>query len=68
MMGDGGRYDRPVGYLVSLVRELCGLPGETEWVEAVESGQIVLEDPEVGTRVRRYVPFWAASQRREKIA
>jgi hypothetical protein len=33
--------------------------------EAVEAGQIVLEDPEVGTRVRRYVPFWAASGRRE---
>ena len=25
--------DRPVEYLVSLVRELCKLPGETEWVE-----------------------------------
>ena len=25
--------DRPVEYLVSLVRELCGLTGETEWVE-----------------------------------
>jgi ATP-dependent DNA helicase RecG len=25
--------DRPVDYLVSLVRELCALPRETEWVE-----------------------------------
>ena len=25
--------DRPVGHLVSLVRELCKLPRETEWVE-----------------------------------
>ena len=25
--------DRPVEYLVSLVRELCRLSGETEWVE-----------------------------------
>lgn len=36
--------------------------------EAVEAGQIVLEDPEVGTRVRRYVPFWAASGRRTQVA
>ncbi|MDH5639793.1 MAG: ATP-binding protein [Nitrospira sp.] len=25
--------DRPTGYLVSLVRELCKLPQETEWLE-----------------------------------
>ena len=25
--------DRPAAYLVSLVRELCALPRETEWVE-----------------------------------
>jgi len=25
--------DRPAEYLVSLVRELCKLPQETEWVE-----------------------------------
>lgn len=25
--------DRPSDYLVSLVRELCKLPSETEWVE-----------------------------------
>ena len=25
--------DRPVGFLVSLVRELCKLPFETEWAE-----------------------------------
>lgn len=28
--------------------------------EAVEAGRIVLEDPEVGTRARSYLPFWAA--------
>jgi len=36
--------------------------------EAVEAGQILLEDPEVGTRVSRYVPFWAASESRKAIA
>jgi predicted HTH transcriptional regulator len=36
--------------------------------EAVEAGQILLEDPDVGTRVRKYVPFWAASERRQEIA
>lgn len=105
-------YDRPVGYLVSLLHELCALPGETEWVEfkvddtdhaclryvsrrpvtnasvrerfgidernaaiasrllneAVEAGQVVLEDSEVGTRVRRYIPYWAASPSRGQIA
>ena len=25
--------DRPADYLASLVRELCALPRETEWVE-----------------------------------
>jgi len=29
--------DRPVDYLVSLVRELCKLPQETEWVEFKEN-------------------------------
>lgn len=28
--------------------------------EAVESGLIVVQDAEVGTKVRRYLPFWAA--------
>jgi predicted HTH transcriptional regulator len=28
--------------------------------EAVESGLIVIADPEVGTRIRSYLPFWAA--------
>lgn len=28
--------------------------------EAVEAGLIVVADPEVGTRIRSYVPFWAA--------
>jgi predicted HTH transcriptional regulator len=28
--------------------------------EAVEAGRIVIEDPDVGTRARSYLPFWAA--------
>ena len=32
--------------------------------EAVEAGEIALEDPAVGTRVRRYVPFWSGARRR----
>ncbi len=28
--------------------------------EAVEAGLIVVEDPEAGTRIRSYLPFWAA--------
>lgn len=28
--------------------------------EAVEAGLIVIQDPEAGTKVRRYLPFWAA--------
>lgn len=31
--------------------------------EAVEAGRIVIEDPEVGTRARSYLPFWAAHGR-----
>lgn len=29
--------------------------------EAVEAGKILVENPEVGTRIRRYLPFWARS-------
>jgi ATP-dependent DNA helicase RecG len=36
--------------------------------EAVEAGQVILEDSEVGTRVRRYIPYWAASPSRGQIA
>jgi predicted HTH transcriptional regulator len=37
--------------------------------EAVETGRIVVEDPEAGTRVRSYLPFWAApGRRREGVA
>ena len=28
--------------------------------EAMEAGLIVVEDPEAGTRIRSYLPFWAA--------
>ena len=31
--------------------------------EAVEAGRIVIEDPEVGTRARSYLPFWAVAGR-----
>ena len=27
--------------------------------EAVESGAIIVRDPDVGTRIRTYLPFWA---------
>ena len=27
--------------------------------EAVEDGVIIIQDPEVGTRSRKYIPFWA---------
>ena len=30
--------------------------------EAVESGLIVVANPEVGTRIRSYLPFWAAAR------
>ena len=30
--------------------------------ESVESGLIVVADPEVGTRIRSYLPFWAAAR------
>lgn len=32
--------------------------------EAVESGLIVIADPDVGTRIRRYLPYWAAPRPR----
>jgi len=28
--------------------------------EAVDAGLIVIADPEAGTRIRSYLPFWAA--------
>jgi predicted HTH transcriptional regulator len=28
--------------------------------EAVEVGLVVVEDPEAGTRIRSYLPYWAA--------
>lgn len=34
--------------------------------EAVEVGLIVIEDPEAGTRIRSYLPFWAAPGRTRK--
>lgn len=32
--------------------------------EAVEAGVISVEDPDVGTKARSYLPFWAAAERR----
>ena len=34
--------DRTIEYLQGLLRELCALPGETEWVELVDNGFNVL--------------------------
>ena len=34
--------------------------------EAVAAGLIVVEDSEVGTRARTYLPFWAAPERRQE--
>jgi hypothetical protein len=60
--------DRTLAYLVGLVRELCKLPRETEWLEfkahAVAAGLIVVEDTTVGTRARTYLPYWAAPRAR----
>lgn len=36
--------------------------------EAIMAGRIVVEDTEVGTRARRYLPYWAAPGRGEEIA
>jgi hypothetical protein len=36
--------------------------------EAMETGLIIVEDPGVGTRARRYLPFWAAPGRGEGVA
>lgn len=34
--------------------------------EAVEAGLIVVLDPEAGTRIRSYLPFWAAPERQQE--
>ena len=55
-------------YLASLVRELCGLPQETEWVEFKESKGDPQEIGEylsalsnaaaLNGKWMKYVPFW----------
>ena len=40
--------DRPVEYLVGLVRELCKLPHETEWAEFKENNS---EPQEIGETI-----------------
>jgi ATP-dependent DNA helicase RecG len=35
--------------------------------EAIKAGLVVVEDQSVGTRARRYLPYWAASERPEEI-
>jgi predicted HTH transcriptional regulator len=48
------------------VRERFGIPEKSAATasrllnEAVEAGLIVVQDPEAGTRIRSYLPFWAA--------
>ncbi len=56
------------------VRERFGIAEQNAAVasrllnEAVEAGRIVVEDPEVGKKVRSYLPFWAApGRRREEV-
>jgi predicted HTH transcriptional regulator len=36
--------------------------------EAVDAGLIVVEDPSAGTRIRSYLPYWAAARRPEGVA
>lgn len=52
--------------LINLVKELCRLPQETEWVEFKRNADIAVEmalikpyDAEVGAKALRYIPFWA---------
>ena len=55
----------------SSVRERFGIDEKNASVasrllnEAIAAGQIVIEDREVGTRARSYLPFWAAPKRRQ---
>ena len=49
------------------VRDRFGIPEKNAATasrllsEAVEAGLIMVQDPEAGTRIRSYLPFWAAS-------
>jgi predicted HTH transcriptional regulator len=36
--------------------------------EAVDAGLILVEDPSAGTRIRSYLPYWAAARRPEGVA
>jgi len=46
---------RRLGIVAKNIATASRLPGE-----AVDSGLIVIADPEAGTRIRSYLPFWAA--------
>jgi ATP-dependent DNA helicase RecG len=55
-------------YLVGLVRELCKLPQQTEWVEfkenikeAVEAGAIAPYEATAAPKLMKYIPWWAAA-------
>ena len=56
---------RDSGYFAGLVRERFGIPEKNAATasrllnEAVEAGSIIIQDPDAGTRRRRYLPFWA---------
>lgn len=49
------------------LRERFGIPAQNAAIasrmlnEAIEAGMIVIQDPEAGTRSRRYLPFWAST-------
>jgi hypothetical protein len=54
--------DRTPEYLAGLVRGLCKLPRETEWLEfKVSNGDplVRLISDTVGDKLRAYLPFWA---------
>jgi ATP-dependent DNA helicase RecG len=55
------------------VRERFGIPEKSAATasrllnEALEAGVILVQDPEAGTRIRSYVPFWAGGPSREGV-
>jgi hypothetical protein len=50
--------DRTAEYLIGLVRELCNLPQETEWVEFKE---IAPYEATAAPKLMKYIPWWAAT-------
>lgn len=54
--------ERSRDYLVSLLHELCALPGESERVEFM-AGVIAQAHPGAATPLMRYLPFWVSAPR-----